>query len=118
MRKRVMVVDDNRDVVDTTVALLRARGFDAKACYDALDIVNCVREFEPDAILLDLAMPGKSGWEAAREVRAMDLARQPIIIVVTGEPKTAANQLLADKTGIDHFLTKAASPAELLSLLA
>ena len=87
---RVVVVDDNRDIVATTIALLRVVGHDAKACYDGKAVLPCIRDFDPDVVVMDIGLPGKSGWDAAREVRDAIPGKRPLLIGMSGEPGEAS----------------------------
>src|SRR4051812_36969340 len=67
---RVLVVDDNRDCADSTVLLLRAAGFEARACYDGPAALQEVGPFRPGLCFLDLNMPGMDGDDLAVRLRA------------------------------------------------
>jgi CheY-like chemotaxis protein len=69
-RTRVLVVDDELDAVATLVALLETDGYNAKGIGSARSIVAEVRKFDPDVIIMDIAMPGRSGWDAVLEIFA------------------------------------------------
>jgi CheY-like chemotaxis protein len=66
---RVLVADDDRDAVQSLLELLRDEGHDARGVYTGLDVLDSVRDFAPDAVLLDIGMPHVSGYEVARELR-------------------------------------------------
>ena len=115
---RVVVVDDNRDIVLTTMALLRTRGHEAKACYSGLEVLDCVREYDPDVVLLDIGLPGLSGWEVARKLREhIPPGRRPLLIAITGEFTKNVDRTLAKMSGFDYYLVKPADPNVLLALI-
>ena len=115
---RVLVVDDNPDIVATTMALLRVAGYETKDCDNGTDALACVKEHDPDVVLLDLGLPGLSGWEVARRIREQgDAIRQPILIAITGEYIKDADKRLGDILGFDFFLLKPADPKALLALI-
>jgi FixJ family two-component response regulator len=60
-RTRVLVVDDDEDMVHSLVALLAIQGYKAKGLYSASSIISAVRDFDPDVIIMDIAMPGIAG---------------------------------------------------------
>lgn len=64
-RARVLVVDDERLLADTTAAILRRAGFDAKAAYDGFGALEATTSFHPDYLLTDIMMPGMNGVELA-----------------------------------------------------
>jgi CheY-like chemotaxis protein len=111
-------VDDNPDIVATAVALLRVAGYETKDCDNGTDVLDCVNEYDPDVVLLDIDLPGLSGWEVARKVREQgDAIRQPILIAITGEYSKDVDKRLGDILGFDFFLLKPADPNALLALL-
>ena len=103
-RKRVLVVDDNPETVEVMVQILRLHGHQVKGMPDAKDIVASVRDYDPDAIVMDITMPGKSGWDAAKELRAA-LPHSALLIALTGEKDTGDN-VIGGPEGFDYFLTK------------
>lgn len=66
---RVLVVDDNDDVADCLVMLLRRIGHDAQGCYSGAECLGCLEEFRPDVILLDISMPILDGIETCALIR-------------------------------------------------
>lgn len=115
---RVLVVDDNPDIVATATALLRVAGYETKDCDNGTDVLDCVKEHDPDVVLLDIDLPGLSGWEVARKIREQgDAIRQPILIAITGEYIQDVDKRLGDILGFDFFLLKPADPNALLALI-
>jgi len=112
---RILVVDDNRDSVITLAAVLRDEGHDVRAAFDGAQALAVAREFQPEAVLLDIAMPGAfSGWEVARQIRKTsgDTAR-PLIIAISAKYKQSPEKMAI----CDHFLTKPYDPNFVLALL-
>jgi two-component system CheB/CheR fusion protein len=81
-------------------------------------VLPLVREFDPDVALLDIALPEKSGYELAQEIRKHPRGRRVLLIGISGQYKQGSDKLLADITGFDHYLVKPFAPAALLALLA
>jgi two-component system OmpR family response regulator len=122
---RVLVVDDNPDIVTTMVALLRTQGHETKECYHGSEVLPAVREFDPDVVLLDLGLPGESGWELARQIRELgkrgdeqNASSRPMLIAITGEYTNGADKRRAEMAGFDCYLLKPADPNVLLAVLA
>ena len=65
----VLVVDDVRDTVVSLLAVLRHEGYEAMGVYNGRAAIQVLEEFQPDAVLVDIAMDEMSGWDVAREVR-------------------------------------------------
>lgn len=114
---RVLVVDDDRDTVETLTVLLADEGHEVRALHSGRDVVHVVREYNPDAVLLDIAMPDMSGWEVARALRE-ELGRRTAIIGISGEYTHSVDRILSEAVGFDHYLIKPYDPNELLQLLA
>ena len=114
---RILVVDDSRDAVLSAMMLLEDEGHHVRGLYSGRDVVKVVQEFNPDAILLDIALPGVSGWEVARTLREK-LGRRQLLIGISGEYKHSVDRILSEAIGFDHYLVKPYDPNELLALLA
>ena len=114
---RVAVIDDNQDVVTTMMALLETEGHQTMACYSGSEAFTCIKKFDPDVVLLDIGLPGQSGWEVARKIRNDIPGERPMIIGITGQFTKGADRILAEMNGIDYYLIKPADPIVLLSLL-
>ncbi len=114
---RVLVVDDNRDLVLSLTTLMRAEACDTRGLYQADDILEQVRDFDPHMVILDLAMPGKSGWEAAKELRACLPGKRLVLVALTGEHTRGADRDSSRMSGFDFHLMKPCDPNVLLTLL-
>ena len=114
---RVLVVDDHPDTVASLTALLRTEAYEARGVHDAADIVQQVREYDPDVVILDIAMPGKTGWDAAAEIRAGLPEKRLVIVGISGEYTSGADRSVAEARGFDFYLMKPCDPNVLLTLL-
>ena len=113
----ILVVDDSRDAVRSATMLLEEDGHEVRGLYSGRDVVKVVQEFNADAVLLDIALPGLSGWEVARALREK-LGRRQLLIGISGEYKHSVDRILSEAIGFDHYLVKPYDPNELLALLA
>ena len=114
---RVLVVDDNRDMVLTLMALLRTDGYETRGAFDGREALRVMQDFKPDALIVDIAMPGMTGWDVARTVRQGERRSRPMLIAISGEVHSAANKLLQEKGGFDYYLSKPCDPNVVLNLL-
>jgi DNA-binding response OmpR family regulator len=114
---RVLVVDDERDSVDTLTLLLNDEGHEVRGLTRGKEVLGAVAEFNPDAVLLDIAMPDTSGYELAKEIRRRYGEVKPLLIAISGRYKQASDKMLGQIVGFDHYLTKPYDPGLLLSLL-
>jgi DNA-binding response OmpR family regulator len=80
--------------------------------------MGAVIDFDPDAVVLDINMPGLSGWEVARTIRDRRGKKRPMLIGISGEYKQGADRILSAIIGFDHYLVKPYDPKALLALLA
>ncbi len=82
--RRVLVVDDNADSAEMLVALFSMWGHDVRTAYDGAAALEVVAEFSPDAIFLDIGLPGLDGYEVARRIRATEAGKGARIIALSG----------------------------------
>ena len=105
--------------VDSSVAAARllAEGHDVVGVQSGATVLSVVDNFDPDVVLLDIAMPGMSGFEIAKEIRRKYGEVRPLLIAITGLYKKASDRMLAEIVGFNHHLVKPYDPNELLALL-
>jgi DNA-binding response OmpR family regulator len=108
----VLVVDDDPDTADSLSVLVSLWGHDARAAYDGAAVLPMASAYQPDVVLLDLAMPKVDGCQVARRLRRQTRFKDSLLIVITGHADQA-NRLLCGEAGFDHYLTK---PIDLSSL--
>jgi signal transduction histidine kinase/CheY-like chemotaxis protein len=111
---RVLVVDDNVDAAETMGLLLAALGVDHAVSFDGADALRRVEASAPDAVLLDLGMPGMDGFEVARRIRA----RHPDIALVALTGWSQAEDIARTRAaGFSEHLSKPAHLAALTALV-
>jgi two-component system, cell cycle response regulator DivK len=112
-REVVLLVEDDPEIRDVFAVYLRSCGFTVHEASDGHDGVARARQLEPDVIVMDLAMPGLTGWEATRQIRDdAPIARVPVI-AVTAYGGTGFEWLAAE-AGCNSLLTKPVRPGRLL----
>jgi DNA-binding response OmpR family regulator len=114
---RVLVADDEPDTVLTLMELLREEGHEAHGVHDGVSVMPAVREFDPDVVLLDISLPGMSGWDVARTIRQVCGQERPLLIAISGVYKESADQILGKLAGFNYYLAKPYDPSVLLTLL-
>ncbi|HET7362576.1 MAG TPA: response regulator [Burkholderiales bacterium] len=114
---RLLVVDDERDAVVTLSALLKQDGHEVIEAYSGRGVLHLVRTHEPDAVLLDIGMPGATGFEVARELRVRLGRACPALIAITAWVQATAREM-GRTAGFNHYLTKPYTTAELRAVLA
>lgn len=114
---RIVVADDDRDAVLTLSTLLQQKGHEVLEVYRGDAVFKLVRRYQPDAVLLDIGMPGLTGFEIARQLREHLPRACPLLVAITGWNQATAKEL-GRLVGFNHYLTKPYSADELLDLLA
>jgi two-component system CheB/CheR fusion protein len=115
---RILLVDDERDTVETLKAILEHEGHTVLGLHSGKEVLPAVRMFRPDVVILDIAVPGYSGYALAQMVRfSFTDLRRPLLIAITGMWKEFADRRLAEQVGFDHHLVKPCDPSALLALL-
>lgn len=115
---RVLVADDEHDTVQSLLMLLRTEGFEAKGVYRGVQVLDSLRTFDPDFVLVDIAMPDLSGFDVARAVREVCGVGRPKLIAISGRFKRGADRILSGLAGFNHHLGKPYDAQALLGLLS
>ena len=113
-KKTILVVDDERDLLDLIEYNLKKEGYDVLEAEDGLEGIRMAKKYKPDLVLLDIMMPKMNGLEACEQIREDDEIKQTPIIFLTAknDEKTEVRGL---NLGADDFLTKPISTAKLVS---
>jgi signal transduction histidine kinase len=115
--RRILVVDDHRDGAHVLAALLAELGADVTVASDGESALTAVDDHHPDAVILDLGMPGMDGYEVARRIRARPELSDIRLIALTGWGQASDRRGTA-AAGFDHHFTKPANIEELRAALA
>ncbi|HEX5128223.1 MAG TPA: PAS domain S-box protein [Usitatibacter sp.] len=116
--RRVLVVDDNADAAQTLEMLLKSLGHEVQVANDGRQALEAASQFRPDIVLLDIGMPGMSGYEVARRLRSLEPPGRPVrIVAVTGWGQDLDRQQ-SREAGFDVHLVKPVDIHQLESVLA
>ena len=115
---RIVIADDDPDMVLTLSMLLQDEGHQVREVYSGRHVMGNVIDFDPDVVLLDIGLPGISGWEVAGEIRRRCGTERPTLIGISGVYREGADRVLSQIIGFDHYLVKPCAPADLLKLLS
>ena len=114
---RILIVDDNQDAASSLGLLLSMLGNDVQTAHDGVSALEAMDSFHPSVVLLDLGMPGMSGFEVARRVRELPQCQNTVIIALTGWGQEEDRRRTRE-AGIDHHLVKPVDVNALELLLA
>jgi PAS domain S-box-containing protein len=115
-RRRILVVDDNRDSANSMALMLKFLGNEVLTAYDGLEAVAAAHQFRPEVILMDVGMPRLNGYDATRRIRDQQAAPAPIIIALTGWGQDG-DRALSKEAGCDGHLVKPVNLPDLEKLL-
>jgi CheY-like chemotaxis protein/nitrogen-specific signal transduction histidine kinase len=114
--RRILVIDDNVDAAESLATLLRRAGHHVETAYDGRSALAEVEVLRPEAVLLDIGLPGMNGYEVARHLRKGPATNGVILVAVTGYGQ-AEDRRLALEAGFDHHLVKPIDPDVVSSLI-
>lgn len=108
-RARILVIDDNTELVEMLSAWLSERGFEILAARDGYDGLRCLYQNQPDLIILDILLPDLDGWEVCRRLRQM--CDTPVIML--SAKSDVEERVRGLEVGADDYVTKPFDLAEL-----
>ena len=104
-QKRILVVDDEVDLVETIRFPLEMEGFNVLVSYNGEDALNQARKESPDLILLDLMLPKLDGYKVCRLLKFDERYKHIPILMLTAKTQEK-DKLLGKETGADEYITK------------
>lgn len=114
MPKRILAVDDQRQVARLVQVHLERAGFEVTLAYDGAEALEKVREIRPDLVVLDVMMPGIDGFEVLRRLKE-DPETEPIPVIMLTARSESDDALEGYDRGAQWYLAKPVDPAELLN---
>jgi PAS domain S-box-containing protein len=114
--RRILVVDDNVDAAMSVTGLLKLWGHEVQAAFNGPEAIDVARTFRPQIVLLDIGMPGMSGYDVARQLRSEPEFQGLVITALTGYGQ-AEDRRRSHEAGFDHHLTKPPDPDALAALI-
>lgn len=114
MGKTVLVIEDEQNIIAAVSFILSRDGWEVKTHANGHDAIDAVRARTPDIVILDVMLPGKSGFDILREIRSdPQFAKLPVLMLsARGQSKDLA---MAEQAGADKYMTKPFSNAEVLN---
>ncbi len=114
MQGRILVVDDDREVVRLIRAYLEDAGFTVLVAYNGETAVHIVHRELPDLVLLDLMLPDRDGWDVTRTIRADPSVKHTPIIMLTARVDDT-DKIVGLEMGADDYVTKPYNPREVVA---
>jgi CheY-like chemotaxis protein len=114
MNKRVLILDDDIDILQICTIVLKKKGFDVQTLSNSNEVVDQVREFQPDVILMDNWIPGPGGIEATRLLKLDPLTQDIPVIFFSANSNVTQ---LAREARADYFLQKPFDITDLESIV-
>jgi len=115
--KRVLIAEDERNIAESLRFLLTRAGHEVGLAVDGTQALAMVRRRRPDALVLDLMLPGLSGFEVLKELRADAETRTLPILMLTAKGQ-ATDRQTAEDLGVDAFVTKPFANDEVIATVA
>jgi signal transduction histidine kinase len=116
-QRRVLVADDNVDAGESLAMLLRLDGHDVQLARNGPEALELFERTRPEIAILDIGMPGLSGYDVARRIRQHHQSTEVTLIALTGWGQES-DKARAASAGFDHHFTKPVEPGELSALLS
>ena len=112
--KKILIVDDEQDIVETLKFMLEAQGYECFCAYDGETGLNMAKEIVPDLMILDVMMPKMNGYKISRLLKYDSKYKDIPILMVTARSQDE-DKLIGEETGADEYITK---PFELDDVIA
>ncbi|GAB3648789.1 response regulator transcription factor [Echinicola sediminis] len=114
---KVLVVDDEPDIIEILTYNLEKEGYDVESANDGIKAVQTATKFKPDVILLDIMMPNQDGVETCRQIRDIEDLKNTFVIFLTARSEEYS-EVAAFDVGADDYITKPIKPRALVSRIA
>jgi PAS domain S-box-containing protein len=112
---RILVVDDEPALLAATVRVLKSAGFDVLEATTGAECLEVARERRPDLVLLDVVLPDNDGREVCRELKANPALKPTLVVLVSGERKSADDRVNGLDVGADGYIVRPIGNRELLA---
>lgn len=114
MSRNVLLIEDEPNIIEAIRFLLTRDGWQVSTHSEGSDAVDVVRDAAPDLVILDMMLPGKSGMDILRELRAEDRFQDLPVLMLTARGQLRDREM-AEKAGVSRFMTKPFSNTEVLT---
>ncbi|PSL21742.1 response regulator transcription factor [Shimia abyssi] len=116
MEKNVLLIEDEPNIIEAISFILSRDGWSVATHSNGHDAVGVVQTQLPDLVILDVMLPGKSGYDILRELREGDQTRSLPVLMLTARGQVKDREM-AERAGASRFMTKPFSNAEVLEVV-
>lgn len=116
MGRRLLVIDDNKDAAESMSMLFELWGYEVVCAFDGRAGLETAARYRPDAVFLDIGLPGMDGYEIAERLREQPESSRAVLVAITGYGQDE-DRRRSREAGIDHHLVKPVAPETLHKLL-
>jgi DNA-binding response OmpR family regulator len=101
--KRILIIDDSRDLLEAMTMFLELKNYKVKTLTDCDDIIQVVKEYDPDLVIVDVFLSGEDGREICKKLKQYDETKHLCIILLSGSSEILRNH---KEYGADSFIEK------------
>lgn len=116
MTRQVLVIEDEPNIAEAISFILSRDGWSVSTHASGTTAVQAVHDVKPDVLILDVMLPGKSGYDILQDLRSSDVTRALPVLMLTAKGQKTDREL-AERLGVNRFMTKPFSNSEMLSSL-
>ena len=114
--KKILIVDDEKDIVETLSFMLKSKGFDTLCALDGEEGLKLAKEASPDLIILDVMMPKINGYKICRLLKYDNKYKNIPIVMVTARSQDE-DKIIGEETGADEYITKPFEFSDILNTI-
>ena len=116
-KKNILLIDDERDLVETVEMSLKSKGYEVVTAFDGEEGLKVALETKPDIVILDLMMPKMNGYQVCWELKNNEVTKDLKVIMLTAKTQES-DKFWGYETGADDYITKPFEMAELVKKIA
>jgi len=116
MAKHVLLIEDEPNIIEAISFILRQDGWKVSTVSDGKRAVDMVGQLSPDLVILDVMLPGRSGFEILQELRLTESTKALPVLMLTAKGQSKDKQV-AQALGVSHYMTKPFSNQDMLAVV-
>lgn len=113
-KKKIMVVDDEPNILDLVEMILEAEGHEVSKVRSGAECIDGIQKENPDLVLLDIMMPEMDGWVVYRKLKENPKTKGIPVAMLTVKARTIDKDMALELIGVDDYITKPFTPDELV----